>query len=290
MPEDPAALPEVAGRGRRAAARTWPARYGHAARDVLRAGRRPRRSWPARISPEPARPRGRGGLRRRPRAGALARRRAAAPHPARPARRARAGGARTPRAPSAWRARDGRRARLGRRARERGARRAGARWPGSRGSCPAAPADAAGEPAREAARCEAGAALERGRVSAPLLMGIVNATPDSFSDRAGRRRRSTSSSSGARALAERRRRDRSTWAASPGAPTARRWPVEEESARVVPLVERLAADGLAVSVDTWRAPVGAGGAGRGRGDGQRRERPERPRAWPTPAPSTAPRS
>ena len=32
-------------------------------------------------------------------------------------------------------------------------------------------------------------------------------------------------------------------------------PVEEEIARVVPLVERLAADGLTVSVDTWRAPV-----------------------------------
>ena len=32
-------------------------------------------------------------------------------------------------------------------------------------------------------------------------------------------------------------------------------PVEEERARVVPLIERLAADGLSVSVDTWRAPV-----------------------------------
>jgi dihydropteroate synthase len=31
--------------------------------------------------------------------------------------------------------------------------------------------------------------------------------------------------------------------------------VEEEIARVVPLVERLVAAGLAVSVDTWRAPV-----------------------------------
>ena len=32
-------------------------------------------------------------------------------------------------------------------------------------------------------------------------------------------------------------------------------PVEQEIARVVPLVERLANDGLTVSVDTWRAPV-----------------------------------
>jgi dihydropteroate synthase len=32
-------------------------------------------------------------------------------------------------------------------------------------------------------------------------------------------------------------------------------PVEEERARVVPLIQRLAADGLRVSVDTWRAPV-----------------------------------
>ena len=32
-------------------------------------------------------------------------------------------------------------------------------------------------------------------------------------------------------------------------------PVEEEIARVVPLVERLAAQGALVSVDTWRGPV-----------------------------------
>jgi dihydropteroate synthase len=32
-------------------------------------------------------------------------------------------------------------------------------------------------------------------------------------------------------------------------------PVDEEIERVVPLVERLAADGVTVSVDTWRAPV-----------------------------------
>ncbi len=31
--------------------------------------------------------------------------------------------------------------------------------------------------------------------------------------------------------------------------------VDEEAARVVPLVERLAGAGVAVSVDTWRAPV-----------------------------------
>ncbi len=30
-------------------------------------------------------------------------------------------------------------------------------------------------------------------------------------------------------------------------------PAEEEAARVVPLVERLAAEGVLVSVDTWKA-------------------------------------
>ena len=32
-------------------------------------------------------------------------------------------------------------------------------------------------------------------------------------------------------------------------------PEDEEAARVVPVIERLAAEGLVVSVDTWRAPA-----------------------------------
>jgi dihydropteroate synthase len=90
-------------------------------------------------------------------------------------------------------------------------------------------------------------------VSEPLLMGIVNATPDSFSDPQGAKtldalvaRAHALAEDGAAIIdvgGESGRTDR---------PPV---PVEEEQARVVGLIERLAADGLKVSVDTWRAPV-----------------------------------
>ncbi|MEA2419360.1 MAG: dihydropteroate synthase [Thermoleophilaceae bacterium] len=90
-------------------------------------------------------------------------------------------------------------------------------------------------------------------MSAPLLMGIVNATPDSFSDRQGEKtlddlvaRAHGLAEAGAAIIdvgGESGRTDREPV------------PVEDEQARVVPLIERLAADGLRVSVDTWRAPV-----------------------------------
>jgi dihydropteroate synthase len=85
------------------------------------------------------------------------------------------------------------------------------------------------------------------------LMGIVNATPDSFSDRQGAKpllslvaRAHELADAGASIVdvgGESGRTDREAV------------PVEQEIERVVPLVERLAADGLTVSVDTWRAPV-----------------------------------
>lgn len=84
----------------------------------------------------------------------------------------------------------------------------------------------------------------------PALVGIVNATPDSFSDAPGPR---SAEELAGRALelveegavivdvgGESGRTD--TDAVSE----------EEETARVVPLVERLAGEGVAVSVDTWR--------------------------------------
>jgi dihydropteroate synthase len=90
-------------------------------------------------------------------------------------------------------------------------------------------------------------------VSEPLLMGIVNATPDSFSDLQGEKtlealvaRAHLLAEEGAAIIdvgGESGRTDR---------PVV---PVEEEQARVVGPIERLAADGLRVSVDTWRAPV-----------------------------------
>jgi dihydropteroate synthase len=85
-----------------------------------------------------------------------------------------------------------------------------------------------------------------------LLMGIVNAGPDSFSD------------PGARGLDElaglaHELTDAGAAIVDVGGESGRtdREPVgeDEEIARVVPLVRRLAADGLAVSVDTWRAVV-----------------------------------
>jgi dihydropteroate synthase len=85
------------------------------------------------------------------------------------------------------------------------------------------------------------------------LMGIVNATPDSFSDRQGAKPLDELVADGRELVAagaaivdvggESGRTDREAV------------PVEEEIARAVPLIERLAGDGLTVSVDTWRAPV-----------------------------------
>jgi dihydropteroate synthase len=96
---------------------------------------------------------------------------------------------------------------------------------------------------------DASLALEAGR---PLLMGIVNAGPDSFSDPGPR---------GLPELLERARALAAEGAAlievggESGRTDRAAVPEREEIARVVPLVELLAADGLTVSVDTWRSPV-----------------------------------
>jgi dihydropteroate synthase len=90
-------------------------------------------------------------------------------------------------------------------------------------------------------------------VSEPVLMGVVNATPDSFSDAQGDKpleelvdRAHELVAEGAAIVdvgGESGRTDREAA------------PVDVEVARVVPLIERLAGDGVRVSVDTWRAPV-----------------------------------
>jgi dihydropteroate synthase len=88
---------------------------------------------------------------------------------------------------------------------------------------------------------------------APALMGIVNATPDSFSDVQGAKPLDT--------LVERALGLAAAGAAivdvggESGRTDRQAVSVDEEATRVVPLVERLVADGIAVSVDTWRAPV-----------------------------------
>jgi dihydropteroate synthase len=103
-------------------------------------------------------------------------------------------------------------------------------------------------------------AVEPGR---PLVMGIVNANPDSFSDAVrvdtlGRQveRALTLVAEGA---------DLVDVGGESGVTYNHATPPEREAARVVPLVERLVAEGVAVSVDTWkpevaRAAVDAGAA------------------------------
>jgi dihydropteroate synthase len=90
-------------------------------------------------------------------------------------------------------------------------------------------------------------------VSEPLLMGIVNATPDSFSDPQGDKSLDALVAHAHRLVEE------GAAIVDVGGESGRTdreaVPVEEEQARVVPLIERLAADGLRVSVDTWRAPI-----------------------------------
>jgi dihydropteroate synthase len=85
---------------------------------------------------------------------------------------------------------------------------------------------------------------------APVLMGIVNATPDSFSDPQGRKDPGL--------LAERALELVQDGAAivdvggESGRTDREAVPEAEEAARIVPVVERLAGQGVAVSVDTWR--------------------------------------
>src|SRR3954454_14263639 len=93
-----------------------------------------------------------------------------------------------------------------------------------------------------------------------LVMGVVNVTPDSFSDgglyfhpAAAIRHRRTMAAHGADLV------DVRTVAALGGGestrPGARRPSEEQERNRVLPVVSKLAADGITVSVDTMRASI-----------------------------------
>jgi len=118
----------------------------------------------------------------------------------------------------------------------------------------------------EAAERRAPAALERLRATrpaipgqdshnsgpGPLIMGIVNVTPDSFHD-GGRLRPATAIAHGrALAAAGAAILDVGGESTRPG---AREVPVDEELERVMPVIEALSGDGLAVSVDTRKAAV-----------------------------------
>ena len=87
----------------------------------------------------------------------------------------------------------------------------------------------------------------------PVLMGVVNATPDSFSDSPGPKRLEDVVAL-ARAQVEAGAAVIDLGGESGRTDTAA-VAVEEEIARVVPAVERLTAEGVTVSVDTWRAAV-----------------------------------
>ena len=93
-------------------------------------------------------------------------------------------------------------------------------------------------------------AIERG---SPLLMGVVNASPESFFD-GGRHAGLAELVAHGRALAAAGAAIVDVGGQS-GVTHLPAVPVEEEVTRVVPLVERLAGDGLIVSVDTWSAEV-----------------------------------
>ena len=90
-------------------------------------------------------------------------------------------------------------------------------------------------------------------LSRPVLMGIVNATPDSFSDAQGPKSADDLAARGVRLLAD------GAAVLDVGGESGRTdteaVPVETEIERVVPVVERLARESAQVSVDTWRAPV-----------------------------------
>ena len=87
------------------------------------------------------------------------------------------------------------------------------------------------------------------RPGAPLVMGIVNASPESFSDGGA-----VGGVEQAMALCE-AGADLIDVGGESGVTDREPVSAEDEAARVVPLVAELAARGVTVSVDTWKAPV-----------------------------------
>jgi dihydropteroate synthase len=93
-------------------------------------------------------------------------------------------------------------------------------------------------------------AVQPGR---PLIMGIVNAGDDSFSDAVRLETLEHRVARGLQLVAE--GADLVDVGAESGVTYTAAASPEEEVARVVPLVERLAAEGVSVSVDTWKPAV-----------------------------------
>jgi dihydropteroate synthase len=93
------------------------------------------------------------------------------------------------------------------------------------------------------------------RPGRPLLMGIVNAGPDSFSDAVRLSTLDAQVAHARRLVAE--GADIVDVGGESGVTYTAASSAGVEMERVVPLVERLAADGIPVSVDTWKAEVAA---------------------------------
>lgn len=90
-------------------------------------------------------------------------------------------------------------------------------------------------------------------VDRPLVMGVVNVTPDSFSDGGQHATRAAAIAHGRRLVAE--GADLLDIGGESTRPGATRPLVAEEVDRVVPVIRELAAEGIAVSVDTMRHEV-----------------------------------
>lgn len=93
------------------------------------------------------------------------------------------------------------------------------------------------------------------RQDRPLVMGVVNVTPDSFSDGGRHLGADEAIAHGRRLLAE--GADILDIGGESTRPGATRPVVADELDRVIPVVRALAADGAVVSVDTMRAEVAA---------------------------------
>src|SRR5689334_24521543 len=93
------------------------------------------------------------------------------------------------------------------------------------------------------------------RADRPLVMGVVNVTPDSFSDGGRYDQVDRAVEHGLALVAE--GADLVDIGGESTRPGATRPLVSEELARVVPVIEGLVANGAVVSVDTMRAEVAA---------------------------------
>ncbi len=102
-------------------------------------------------------------------------------------------------------------------------------------------------------------------IARPLIMGVINVTPDSFSD-GGLYLSTTAAVAHARQLIA-EGADLLDVGGESTRPGAAAVPLEEERRRVLPVLEALADAGVPLSVDTPETGIDARGGGGGRCDG-----------------------